>query len=126
MGMYSKEHFRLSIRASVRNQADSCRAPTASLYERRFCSILPGFGRGIPLCVLRCTIWKPSVQFDQLPAANWPWPSFHSPPLNGTDGQPNVCHRGPGYGVTQRNATLDLGLGAEGEVGCARCGAHLG
>jgi hypothetical protein len=66
------------------------------------------------------------VQFDQLPASNWPWPSFHSPPLNGTDGLPNVCHRGPGYGISQRNATVDLGLHALGEVGCARCGAHLG
>jgi len=71
-------------------------------------------------------LWEPSSQFDQLPASNWPWPSFHSPPLNGSDGLPNVCHRGPGYGSTNRNATLDLGLGAEGEVGCARCGAHLG
>merc|ERR1712187_114426 len=75
--------------------------------------------------VFRCSccgapMWKPSEQFDQLPAANWPWPSFHSPPLNGTDGLPNVCHRGPGYGGTNRNATMDLGLGSEGEVGCAR------
>jgi hypothetical protein len=37
-----------------------------------------------------------------------------------------VCHRGAGYGITNRNATADLGLGVEGEVGCARCGAHLG
>jgi len=71
-------------------------------------------------------LWKPSTQFDQLPAANWPWPSFHSPPINGSDGLPNVCHRGPGYGITNRNATQDLGLGATGEVGCARCGIHLG
>lgn len=71
-------------------------------------------------------LWAPSVQFDELPATNWPWPSFHSPPLNGTDGLPNVCHRGPGFGIYQRNATTDLGLGAKGEVGCARCGIHLG
>jgi peptide methionine sulfoxide reductase MsrB len=71
-------------------------------------------------------LWSPSNQFDQLPASNWPWPSFHSPPLNGSDGLPNVCHRGPSYGFFQRNATMDLGMGALGEVGCARCGAHLG
>jgi len=71
-------------------------------------------------------LWEPSKQFDQLPASSWPWPSFHSPPLNGTDGLPNVCHRGPGYGITQRNATADLGMHAKGEVGCRRCGAHLG
>lgn len=81
--------------------------------------------------VFRCAccgaaLWKPSEQFDQLPASQWPWPSFHSPPLNGTDGLPNVCHRGPGYGITDRNATKDLGLGVQGEVGCARCGIHLG
>jgi peptide methionine sulfoxide reductase MsrB len=81
--------------------------------------------------VFRCAccgapLWKPSLQFDQLPADKWPWPSFHSPPINGTDGLPNVCHRGPGYGITNRNATVDLGLGVEGEVGCARCGVHLG
>jgi peptide methionine sulfoxide reductase MsrB len=81
--------------------------------------------------VFRCAccgapLWKPSEQFDQLPADQWPWPSFHSPPLNGSDGLPNVCHRGPGFGITDRNATKDLGLGAEGEVGCARCGIHLG
>lgn len=71
-------------------------------------------------------LWMPSTQFDQLPAEQWPWPSFHSPPVNGKDGLPNVCHRGPGYGIQTRNATTDLGLGVEGEVGCARCGAHLG
>lgn len=81
--------------------------------------------------VFRCAccgapLWLPSKQFDQLPATQWPWPSLHSPPLNGSDGLPNVCHRGPGYGITNRNATTDLGLGAEGEVGCSRCGAHLG
>jgi len=81
--------------------------------------------------VFRCAccgapLWMPSSQFDQLPAANWPWPSFHSPPINGSDGLPNVCHRGPGYGGANRNATADLGLHAEGEVGCARCGIHLG
>jgi len=81
--------------------------------------------------VFRCAccgaaLWKPDVQFDQLPASSWPWPSFHSPPLNGSDGLPNVCHRGPGYGITQRNSTEDLGLKAKGEVGCARCGIHLG
>jgi peptide methionine sulfoxide reductase MsrB len=81
--------------------------------------------------IFRCAccgapLWKPDLQFDQLPAANWPWPSFHSYPENGTDGLPNVCHRGPGYGIYQRNATMDLGLGALGEVGCARCGIHLG
>jgi len=82
--------------------------------------------------VFRCAccgapLWKPSQQFDQLPASNWPWPSFHSPPLNDTDGLPSVCHRGePTPGVVNRNATVDLGLGVKGEVGCARCGTHLG
>merc|ERR1712050_112492 len=38
-----------------------------------------------------------------------------------------VCHRGsPTPGVVDRNATVDMGLGIKGEVGCARCGAHLG
>jgi len=81
--------------------------------------------------VFRCAccgapLWLPSKQFDQLPASQWPWPSLHSPPLDGPDGQPAVCHRGPGYGIKQRGAVADLGLGAEGEVGCAHCGAHLG
>jgi peptide methionine sulfoxide reductase MsrB len=81
--------------------------------------------------VFRCAccgapLWLPSKQFDQLPASSWPWPSFHSSPINGDDGLPNVCHRGPGYGVFQRNATTDLGPNATGEVGCARCGIHLG
>merc|ERR1719343_143418 len=82
--------------------------------------------------VFRCAccgapLWKPHQQFDQEPASQWPWPSFHSPPLNGTDGLPNVCHRGePTPGVVNRNATVDLGLGAKGEIGCTRCGAHLG
>jgi len=83
--------------------------------------------------VFRCAccgapLWMPSKQFDALPADQWPWPSLHSPPLNGSDGLPAVCHRGPGYGfsTTERNQTIDLGLGAEGEVGCAHCGALLG
>lgn len=83
--------------------------------------------------VFRCAccgapLWKPHTQFDALPATKWPWPSFHTPPINGSDGLPNICHRGPGYGfdTTSRNATMDLGLGAVGETGCARCGAHLG
>lgn len=82
--------------------------------------------------VFRCAccgapLWKPSQQFDQVPASQWPWPSFHSPPLNDEDGLPSVCHRGePTPGVVDRNATIDLGLGAKGEVGCARCGTHLG
>lgn len=81
--------------------------------------------------VFRCAccgapLWLPSKQFDQLPAEQWPWPSLHSPPLDGPDGQPAVCHRGPGYGVQERGIVTDLGLGAEGEVGCSHCGAHLG
>lgn len=72
-------------------------------------------------------LWMPHQQFDEQPASSWPWPSFHSPPLNGTDGLPNVCHRGePVPGVVDRNATIDLGLGSKGEIGCARCGIHLG
>eukprot|EP00450_Noctiluca_scintillans_P004691 CAMPEP_0194499986 /NCGR_PEP_ID=MMETSP0253-20130528/16113_1 /TAXON_ID=2966 /ORGANISM="Noctiluca scintillans" /LENGTH=199 /DNA_ID=CAMNT_0039341797 /DNA_START=72 /DNA_END=671 /DNA_ORIENTATION=+ len=81
--------------------------------------------------VFRCAccgapLWAPSLQFDQLPASSWPWPSFHSKPLNGDDGLPNVCHRGGGYGYSERGVVADLGPDAEGEVGCARCGAHLG
>merc|ERR1712232_1029180 len=82
--------------------------------------------------VFRCAccgapLWKPSQQFDQLPAQNWEWPSFHTPPLNGTDGLPSVCHRGPpAPGVVNRNSSVDLGLGAAGEIGCAGCGIHLG
>jgi len=72
-------------------------------------------------------LWMPSVQFDEQPASSWPWPSFHSPAQNGTDGLPNVCHRGPGYGIGNNTQSVpDLGLGVEGEVGCARCGEHLG
>jgi len=49
--------------------------------------------------VFRCSccgapLWKPDVQFDQQPASSWPWPSFHSPPINGTDGLPNVWNFG--------------------------------
>lgn len=72
-------------------------------------------------------LWKPSQQFDQQPAERWGWPSFHSPPLEGDDGQSNVCHRGPGIvGAVNTDATEDLGLGVTGEVSCARCGIHLG
>jgi len=81
--------------------------------------------------VFRCSccgapLFHPSTQFDQQPASSWPWPSFHSPPINGSDGLPSVCHRGEGYGIQERGAVTDLGLGATGEVGCAGCGAHLG
>lgn len=82
--------------------------------------------------VFRCSccgapLFESSQQFDQHPADQWPWPSFHSPPLNNTNHLPSVCHRGEGTpGVVDRNATVDLGLGSPGEVGCASCGAHLG
>merc|ERR1711933_196278 len=82
--------------------------------------------------VFRCSccgapLWKPSQQFDQEPVENWGWPSFHSPPINGDDGQPNVCHAGPGVpGEVTSGEVDDLGLGVAGEVRCARCGVHLG
>merc|ERR1719487_2895311 len=55
-------------------------------------------------------------------------PGEKAPYYKDSEGVPNICHRGPGYGfdTTSRNATYDLGLGAVGEVGCAHCGAHLG
>merc|ERR1719356_563451 len=79
--------------------------------------------------VFRCSccgapLFKPSQQFDQEPASNWGWPSFHSPPINGEDGLPNVCHAG--LEATTADATDDLGLHVEGEVRCSHCGAHLG
>ena len=69
----------------------------------------------------------PSQQFDQMPAENWGWPNFHSPPINGDDGQPNVCHSDEGTpGEVRTGAVDDKGFGATGEVRCARCGIHLG
>merc|ERR1712224_567816 len=82
--------------------------------------------------VFRCSccgapLWKPSQQFDQLPVENWGWPSFHSPPINGDDGLPNVCHVGEGVpGEVTAGEMDDLGLHVPGAVRCARCGVHLG
>mmetsp|Transcript_15457 Transcript_15457/g.34043 ORF Transcript_15457/g.34043 Transcript_15457/m.34043 type:complete len:227 (+) Transcript_15457:45-725(+) len=81
--------------------------------------------------IFRCAccgapLWRPSAQFDQMPASRWPWPSLHSPPLKDDHGLPRVCHRGPGYGIRDKGPVTDQGLGAVGEVGCAHCGLHLG
>merc|ERR1719197_1738649 len=78
--------------------------------------------------VYRCSccgapLFKPSQQFDQQPASNWGWPSFHSPPINGDDGLPNVCH--VGSDVTSSEEADDLGLHVEGEVRCSHCGHTL-
>jgi len=79
--------------------------------------------------VFRCSccgapLFVPSKQFDQEPASNWGWPSFHSPPIHGDDGLPNVCH--VGKAVSSPDEADDLGLGIEGEVRCSHCGAHIG
>merc|ERR1712048_427193 len=68
--------------------------------------------------------WLCTKQFDQQPAENWGWPSFHSNPLNGKDGKPSVCH--VGKNATSPDAYPDLGMNVEGEVRCRSCGAHLG
>merc|ERR1719272_2128436 len=62
-------------------------------------------------------LWMPHAQFDQEPVSNWGWPSFHSPPITGDDGLPNVCHTGKDvYGEVRNGTVEDLGLGVEGEV----------
>ena len=58
---------------------------------------------------------------DQQPFENWARPIFHSLALTGDDGEPNVCHRGPGIpSVVNTNEFDDLGLGVEGEVSRAQ------
>jgi len=82
--------------------------------------------------VFRCAccgapLWMPHSQFDQQPAENWGWPSFHSKPIIEADGFSNVCHRGPANASNPSTSeTPDLGLGVAGEVACAKCGIHLG